>query len=331
MAIQTMADRITRMPWLEISSTALLLVLALITVFRKKLSTNHEYRSLDLRPQKKGTPNLPAINFGSILQRVRNQDTSSIQSGQKCSITHLTQELLFHIADYLDTESIVRLSACNRTLRRDLLSDSLWRNLFQQTLQPILTHPVAVELLLDRGISWSPSMRPVVGSWFRFYVVLEAVWSDFLCAGYSTSDVSIVAIDDKLFNVTSFLALHPGSPETLAEHSGADVGELFEDIGHSSFAREQLKQLLVLDPSASPASSSSPSSSLSSVRSLRGTSKSAKSVLRRRARLLADRARHHVFQRSCGKIVPRLQVHEHTLFRPCLPLTFVRDMCIVLG
>lgn len=323
-----MADRITRMPWLEISSTALLLVLALITVFRKKLSTNHEYRSLELRPQKKKNHNLPGINLGSILQRVRNQEKPSVPSGQKCSLSHLTQELLFHIADYLDTESIVRLSACSRGLRRDLLSDSLWRNLFLQTLQPILTHPVAAELLLDRGVSWSPSMRPVVGSWFRFYVVLEAVWSDFLCAGYSTSDVSIVAIDDKLFNVTSFLALHPGSPETLAEHSGADVGELFEDIGHSSFARDQLKQLLVLDPSATPASSS-PSSS--SVRSLRGTSSSAKTTLRRRARQLADNARHHVFQRSCGKIVPRLKVLEYSLFAPSLSLTLFRSTCLVLG
>lgn len=54
---------------------------------------------------------------------------------------------------------------------------------------------------------------------------------------------------------------HPGSPETLMDNAGADATELFEDIGHSSLARDLMKSLESVGPtSIKPADARGPCS-----------------------------------------------------------------------
>ncbi len=38
---------------------------------------------------------------------------------------------------------------------------------------------------------------------------------------------------------------HPGGEEILIEHAGDDATEAFEDVGHSSDAREMMKDYLI--------------------------------------------------------------------------------------
>ncbi|XP_029495031.1 cytochrome b5-like [Oncorhynchus nerka] len=52
-------------------------------------------------------------------------------------------------------------------------------------------------------------------------------------------------IHDKVYNITSFLAEHPGGEEVLVEQAGADATESFEDVGHSTDARELLIQYYI--------------------------------------------------------------------------------------
>jgi len=47
-------------------------------------------------------------------------------------------------------------------------------------------------------------------------------------------------IHDKVYDITQFLDEHPGGEEILLENSGKDASEEFEDVGHSSDAREML-------------------------------------------------------------------------------------------
>ncbi|XP_059470358.1 cytochrome b5 [Neocloeon triangulifer] len=49
-------------------------------------------------------------------------------------------------------------------------------------------------------------------------------------------------IDNSVYDVTSFLNEHPGGEEVLLEQAGRDGTESFEDVGHSSDARELMKQ-----------------------------------------------------------------------------------------
>merc|ERR1719177_30614 len=52
-------------------------------------------------------------------------------------------------------------------------------------------------------------------------------------------------IHDKVYDITKFLDEHPGGEETLIENAGIDSTENFEDVGHSSDAREMLEEYYI--------------------------------------------------------------------------------------
>ena len=52
-------------------------------------------------------------------------------------------------------------------------------------------------------------------------------------------------IDNNVYDVTNFLAEHPGGEEVLLDLGGEDATEAFEDVGHSDEARDLLKPLLI--------------------------------------------------------------------------------------
>ncbi|KAF7668901.1 hypothetical protein LDENG_00277880 [Lucifuga dentata] len=54
-------------------------------------------------------------------------------------------------------------------------------------------------------------------------------------------------IHDKVYDITSFLEEHPGGEEVLLEQAGTDATESFEDVGHSTDAREMLQQYYIGD------------------------------------------------------------------------------------
>ncbi|MCI4383121.1 hypothetical protein PGIGA_G00022610 [Pangasianodon gigas] len=52
-------------------------------------------------------------------------------------------------------------------------------------------------------------------------------------------------IHDKVYDITGFLEEHPGGEEVLLEQAGSDATESFEDVGHSTDAREMLQQYYI--------------------------------------------------------------------------------------
>jgi len=54
-----------------------------------------------------------------------------------------------------------------------------------------------------------------------------------------------IIINDCVYDVTEFLNDHPGGEEVLLEQSGKDATEDFEDVGHSSDARETMEKYKV--------------------------------------------------------------------------------------
>ena len=53
-----------------------------------------------------------------------------------------------------------------------------------------------------------------------------------------------IAIHNKVYDVTKWLDDHPGGEDVLMENSGTDATEPWDDIGHSTEAREKMKQTL---------------------------------------------------------------------------------------
>ncbi|XP_054439759.1 cytochrome b5 [Pteronotus mesoamericanus] len=52
-------------------------------------------------------------------------------------------------------------------------------------------------------------------------------------------------LHNKVYDVTKFLEEHPGGEEVLREQAGGDATENFEDIGHSTDARELSQTYLI--------------------------------------------------------------------------------------
>ncbi|XP_004625880.1 cytochrome b5 type B [Octodon degus] len=66
-------------------------------------------------------------------------------------------------------------------------------------------------------------------------------------AKHNSSKELWLVIHGRVYDVTSFLNEHPGGEEVLLEQAGIDASESFEDVGHSSDAREMLKQYYIGD------------------------------------------------------------------------------------
>lgn len=49
-----------------------------------------------------------------------------------------------------------------------------------------------------------------------------------------------IRIRDKVYDVTKYLDIHPGGREVITDVAGEDATGIFEDIGHSKRAWEQL-------------------------------------------------------------------------------------------
>lgn len=64
-------------------------------------------------------------------------------------------------------------------------------------------------------------------------------------AAHNTNKSAWLVIHNKVFDLTAFLNEHPGGEEVLIEHAGKDATEAFEDVGHSSDAREMMAKFKI--------------------------------------------------------------------------------------
>ncbi|KAI1902208.1 hypothetical protein AGOR_G00042350 [Albula goreensis] len=76
-----------------------------------------------------------------------------------------------------------------------------------------------------------------------------------------------IIINYKIYDVTKFLEEHPGGEEVLREQAGGDATESFEDVGHSSDAREMAESFIIgeLHPDDRPKIEKPPESNVITV------------------------------------------------------------------
>lgn len=61
-------------------------------------------------------------------------------------------------------------------------------------------------------------------------------------AKHNTNKSTWLNIHNTIYDVTEFLNEHPGGEEVLLEVAGKEATEMFEDVGHSTDARELMKK-----------------------------------------------------------------------------------------
>ncbi|VDO18476.1 unnamed protein product [Heligmosomoides polygyrus] len=66
-------------------------------------------------------------------------------------------------------------------------------------------------------------------------------------AAHNSEDSAWLVIRGKVYDVTKFLDDHPGGSDVLLEQVGKDATEAFDDIGHSSDAKEMMEEYYIGD------------------------------------------------------------------------------------
>jgi len=62
---------------------------------------------------------------------------------------------------------------------------------------------------------------------------------------HNNAESTWIIIDDLVYDVTKFLMEHPGGEEVILNLAGQDATDGFNDVGHSSDAKEMAKEYLI--------------------------------------------------------------------------------------
>ena len=230
------------------------LFLVVITIWRRKLSSNDGYRA-----EESSSLSLHPFIMNSLMKVANDKkiDCTGITDNNSLKkpswLDRLPSDVLLHVINFLPRIDVGHLAIVNKNLCRDTLSDTIWRQLWMQRYRHLWVDSRIEEIRRLRGIKWDPTdsntlFLPKHG-WLYFYLEFEFSWLDWLLAGCNTEDCCLIGLQGAILDVTEFLPRHPGSGESLTEAAGGDATDVFSDIGHSSFATGIADMLVVFHQS----------------------------------------------------------------------------------
>ena len=77
----------------------------------------------------------------------------------------------------------------------------------------------------------------------QLYFEFGQTYINYLIAGHNSIRDCLVGLHGNIYDITAFLDIHPGSPETIQIHAGREATRHFEDIAHSMAARRRAMAL----------------------------------------------------------------------------------------
>lgn len=76
-------------------------------------------------------------------------------------------------------------------------------------------------------------------------MVADAVYEAEDVAQHNHSQSAWIIMENKVYDVTKFLMEHPGGEEVILEYAGKDATDAFNDVGHSSDAKQMAEDYLI--------------------------------------------------------------------------------------
>ena len=263
----------------------ILFCLTLITIFRRQLSSNDQYRvdgdtiqsTITISPtvssiidelidaSKDTTSSLKKyINTRNLLNK-QNKNNNITEKNNEHNLNHqftnsssfifpIPNELLLHIITYLNIVDLHKLMIVSNASLKLLKSDYIWKQLwFKNFGSNLWKNSCMIEIKNIRNIEWNynnddNNFTPKQG-WYKFYIEFNYCWINWFLAGLCTVQNCYVGLNGKIYYLSPFLNDHPGSPETLLESSGCDCTAHYKDIGHSKYATLLANNYLTFSPS----------------------------------------------------------------------------------
>lgn len=247
-----------------------LAILSLMTMFRRQMSCNREYIEEENKVQTK--PRSPSME-----KKFQSQSLWNKSNSKTCPLAQLPGDVQIQCLSYLHPQDIINFSSTDRQCHELIhngedpksISNLLWFQLYVRDYAWVLTkwkHGVAA-VNQSRAMEWNcPAMvasllnsgsdtringdiqvqvEANIPTMKNFYFMFAQTWMEYCIAG-RTQNPTLVGIHGHVFDMTSFLEDHPGSPETIImQGGGKNTTSFFESVGHSNIARSlALKRLL---------------------------------------------------------------------------------------
>ena len=155
----------------------------------------------------------------------------------------LPPDVHVYIASFLHPKDVVNLACVNKNYHESMEGESsmaIWKCLWYRDYAWIV-------------MSWDVGRQALQRSAPKqihfdkdFYFQFGQAYMGYVLAGQNTPYRCLVGIHSNIYDITPFLNIHPGSPDTLMVHSGKDATAFFEDMSHSMGARRLARSLCVV-------------------------------------------------------------------------------------
>lgn len=158
-------------------------------------------------------------------------------------LNDLSLDAQLHILSFLSAKDVVNLSAVDRSMHSlSHTSQSLWKSLFVRDFGWVVekTFPIGYQARKRSSQKDEPEYSR------DFYFLFANCYTDFLLAGNASFESAWIGIRGSLYDMSTFLINHPGSPETVLVHAGREATASFGAIRHSAGARRLAQSLCMV-------------------------------------------------------------------------------------
>jgi hypothetical protein len=162
---------------------------------------------------------------------------------QQGFLSSLPLDAQIHMLSFLHPRDIVNVAcvnkACSRLIDEGPSSSLVWKTLWKRDYAWLVEYWDIGRLAKERS-----GIEPTFNKDFYFRFSLAS--TNYLLAGQNNYDRCLVGIGGHIYDLSLFLAVHPGSPETVMAHAGQDATDFFARINHSAGARQIAKSHCVV-------------------------------------------------------------------------------------
>lgn len=162
---------------------------------------------------------------------------------QQGFISSLPMDAQIHMLSFLHPRDIVNV-ACVNTACKSLIDEGpsstlIWKTIWNRDYAWLLQ-----SWDIGRQAKERSGTDPTFSKDFYFRFSLAS--TNYLLAGQNNYDRCLVGLGGHIYDLSLFLAVHPGSPETVMAHAGQEATDFFARINHSAGARQIAKSHCVV-------------------------------------------------------------------------------------
>jgi hypothetical protein len=192
---------------------------------------------------------LPLSNW-KLVTTSEDQREGSSTEGKRCvslfpAMRELTEDAVVEILSFLHPQDLMEFAMVNRDTMKTIDENYLlWKALWYRDYAWLVENWNVGQKALTRSLRRQCCTEFTFSK--EFYFRFGLCYLNYLLAGQCTVESCFVGLRGHIYDLTSFLSHHPGSPETLLAHAGRDATSIFECLRHSLSARRLAQDLCVI-------------------------------------------------------------------------------------